>query len=125
MDTIIVSLMLSMFFLSGIQKIFAFDRTVESIGSKIGNIVNLKMVHQLLIIAVILIEVIAPVLVVSYFATRQNKTAAYYGVISLILFTIIVTAIYHPPNFSSYMKSVPFWSNVSCLGGLLLLAKYI
>ena len=40
----------------------------------------------------------------------------------LILFTILATLLYHPLKINKpYMKNIPFYSNMSVTGGLILL----
>jgi uncharacterized membrane protein YphA (DoxX/SURF4 family) len=118
------SLLLSMFFLSGIQKVYKFPNTVDNLRGKIG--LNLPdAVYQLLIVLVILLEIMAPVIILYFLFTNQMKQIAYYAALGLVLFTIVATILYHPPVFMNYYKSLPFWANVSLTGGLLLLAKHI
>lgn len=69
---------------------------------------------------VILLEIVAPVIVVYSIATKRYKKWAYYSVIALIVFTILATLLYHFPDFSNYKRSLGFWANMSLLGGLLL-----
>jgi uncharacterized membrane protein YphA (DoxX/SURF4 family) len=123
--TIISFFVVLMFFLSGLNKIFTFELSVGSLKNKLSwNLDN--NFYNLAIIAVILIEIFAPVIIVYYAQTKNiNKKYAYVSVLSLIGFTVLATIIYHPPNFSNYMKSIPFLSNITTIGGLLLLAKTI
>lgn len=112
--------LLSMFFVSGINKIFSFQETVDSLTNKIP----FEIFSNLVIVLVILLEIIAPLLIIYYFISGNYKKYAYYSVISLCIFTILATILYHPPKFS-YKKSLGFWANMTLVGGLLLLAKYI
>jgi uncharacterized membrane protein YphA (DoxX/SURF4 family) len=113
--------LLSMFLVSGIDKIFSFQETVDSLTQKIpfSNLVNASV-----LVLVILLEIIAPLLVIYYFITGNYKKYAYYSVIILCIFTILATILYHPPKFL-YKKSLGFWANMTLIGGLLLLAKCI
>lgn len=123
-NTIIALLVVLMFILSGIGKLYDFEMTVESLKNKVP--LNLSQVfHELGIYIVILLEILAPIIIIYSVFTGLYKNEAYYSVIALIVFTIVATLIYHPPNFGSYKKSIPFLANVSLLGGLLLLAKMI
>jgi hypothetical protein len=98
-----------MFFLSGLNKIFNFDSTVESLSKKINLNINDK-IYSLAIIIVILIECIAPIVITYYFKTKNmDKKYAYLSVMSLIGFTVLATIIYHPPNFSNY-QGVDFFT---------------
>jgi uncharacterized membrane protein YphA (DoxX/SURF4 family) len=112
--------LLSMFFVSGIDKIFSFQETVDSLTKKIP----FKISTDLVIVFVILLEIIAPLLIIYYFISGNYKKYAYYSAISLCIFTILATILYHPPKFP-YKKSLGFWANMTLVGGLLLLAKCI
>lgn len=116
------SLLLTMFFISGLHKVFTLDKTVNNLQSKINIQMNLAKIG---IYIVILLEIIAPILIIYNIITKKYRDYAKYSVWSLIIFTIIVTFIYHPPDFSNYYKSVAFWANISLIGGLLLLQKTI
>lgn len=123
--TFISFLIVIMFFLSGLNKIVTFDSAVESLKNKLN--LNLdNNLYSLAIIIVILIELVAPLIIFYYFNTKKiDKKYAHWAVSSLVGFTLLATIIYHPPNFSNYMKSIPFLSNITTIGGLLLLAKTI
>ena len=120
----ISAFLLSMFFVSGINKIFSFQETVDSLTNKIPFEIFSNLVINLVIMLVILLEIIAPLLIIYYFISGNYKKYAYYSVVSLSIFTILATILYHPPKFS-YKKSLGFWSNMTLFGGLLLLAKFI
>lgn len=122
--TVIVSLLVFMFLISGISKIFTFDTVVDGLKQKIIYDMS-SLFCKLIIVMVILLEIIAPIIIIYYSITGNNKTEAYYSVISLCIFTILATLVYHFPDFSSYKRSLPFWANMSLLGGLFLLAKNI
>ena len=124
--------LLLMFVLSGINKVFKFNGTVESLESKLP-----FLSHKLAIVgivSVIILELLAPFLIWTYLGlnmlSEQQKNihvhnllkkTSMIAVILLILFTIIVTLIYHPLNLSkSYMKNLAFVSNTSLTGGLLV-----
>ena len=120
---IVYSLLLLMFFLSGINKIFNFDKTVLSLSDKINPIISLDMnLYKLAIVLVIILEIVAPYIIVSnsYKKSKDKQYSLYSGYL-LILFVILATLIYHPLKINNYMKSIPFWSNVSLIGGLVLM----
>lgn len=117
-------LLLIMFFLSGIHKIFNFNSTVDSLKSKVTNNFD-NYLYQLAIVIVIILEIVAPLIIIYHFLTETGRMFAIASIVGLIVFTIVVTWIYHPPDFTNYMKSLPFWSNTSLLAGLLLLANRI
>lgn len=122
--TVIVTLLLLMFILSGIQKMLSFTKTVESVQNKLNMSIP-YWIYQIAVIIVIIIEIIAPAIVIYYSITNKMRYYAYIATLAIIIFTIVVTFVYHPPDFSNYYKSLPFWANVSLTGGLLLLVKHL
>ena len=112
-----------MFFLSGINKIFNFDKTVSSISDKINPILKLNNnFYKLVIVLVIILEIVAPYIIVSnsYNKSKDKKYSLYSGYL-LILFVILATLIYHPLNITNYNNSTAFWSHISLIGGLVLM----
>ena len=77
----------------------------------------------MVILLVILLEILAPVIIVYHYITEEYSSYSNYAVISLIVFTILATLLYHPLDMTNYYKSIPFWANISLIGGLLLLIK--
>jgi uncharacterized membrane protein YphA (DoxX/SURF4 family) len=114
------SLLLTMFFISGLHKVFTLDKTIDNLQSKLNIQKNLATLG---IYIVILLEIIAPILIIYNIITTKYTNYAKYSVWSLIIFTIVVTFIYHYPDFSNYYKSLAFLSNISLIGGLLVLQK--
>lgn len=123
-EIFIVVLLVIMFIISGINKVFNFNGTGIGLKEKLNyNIPD--YIYNLIIVIVILLEIIAPLIVIYYITTKKYREWAYYSVIALVIFTILATLLYHFPDFSNYKRSLAFWANVSLLGGLLLLAKNI
>jgi uncharacterized membrane protein YphA (DoxX/SURF4 family) len=120
---LIYTILLLMFILSGIHKMNNYNETVLSLANKVNPMINLNNdLYKIAILLVILLEIIAPyILITSSYKNKHNKYSL-YSVYLLIAFTIVATLLYHPLNINSYMKSIPFWSNVSLLGGLLFIA---
>lgn len=111
-----------MFVLSGINKIVHYNSTVDSLLSK----VSVWPFPRISIWVVIIIEILCPLIVVYYLLTKELKRTAQLSSGLLIAFTIIVTLIYHPLNFDKpYMKNLAFFSNLSLLGGCILLHSVI
>ncbi len=115
-------LLLSMFVLSGFQKILTFEKTIDNVANKLS--FNMQ-VTQLGVIVVILLEILAPIIILYYLTYANYAEYAKYAIWLLVIFTIVVTFMYHPPDLTSYYKSIPFWANMSLLGGLLLLESLI
>ena len=115
-------LLTTMFFLSGFHKIITYTKTVNNFRGKININVN-EQIYHLVILLVILLEILAPVIIVYHYITEEYSSYSNYAVISLIVFTILATLLYHPLDMTNYYKSIPFWANISLIGGLLLLIK--
>jgi uncharacterized membrane protein YphA (DoxX/SURF4 family) len=108
-----------MFFLSGVEKIYTFSKTTMNFSKKI----NISLTLSKLVIAiVILLEIIAPIIITSYTFTGLFKLLPLFktAVISLIMFTVVATIMYHNP-FTSAKNYYTFISHLSILGGLLAL----
>ena len=121
MELIIYSaLILTMYFLAGIDKIMNFNTTVKGF-KKMFFIKKLPNVfYQLAILLVIIIEVIAPIVILYSIQTNTYDYEAYISSISLAIFTVLATLIYHfPPKGGEYY---PFIKNLTATGGLLLLS---
>ena len=125
MDIILITIsviLVIMFFLSGLNKLKDFDKVSSGYQNQVKKTMNVNL-HPTLckfcIICAILIEIIAPILIVFAVVTK-NKTVGIAASVTLIVFTILATLIYHfPPVNSTYY---PFISNVTTIGGLALLA---
>jgi uncharacterized membrane protein YphA (DoxX/SURF4 family) len=108
-----------MFFLSGIEKINTFSKTTIDFSNKI----NIPLIlSKIVIIGVILLEIIAPIIIISYTFTGLFKLLPLFktALISLIVFTIAATIMYHNP-FKSSKNYHTFISHLSIIGGLLAL----
>ena len=107
------------FFLSGIDKINTFSKTTIDFSNKI----NIPLIFSKLVIScVILLEIIAPIIIISYTFTGLLNLFPLFktAVISLIIFTILATIMYHNP-FKSSKNYNTFISHLSIIGGLLAL----
>lgn len=111
-----------MFFVSGVDKLFHFDKAVGGLGKRLGDLAPLG-VYKLLMVAAILIELLCPPMIL-YSALRRSERNDRFGFlcsITLIVFTVMATLFYHfPPTTSA--KYYPFMSNLSLVGGLGLMA---
>ena len=113
-----------MFFWSGINKILHFEKKVETLVKKTGwpvTLCNLGM------IGVILLESIGFIILLEYFFNMPLLTKLFnifipttqliqLILISVILFIILVTLIYHPLNVD---RPIPFLTNLTILGGFM------
>ena len=112
MNTIVISiLVLGLFFAGGFSKIFSFDSTVKGFMANTGLSIQLA---KIAIVAAILIEIVAPLIV---WAEKYHNKSMYsgYALFSLIIFTILATIIYHKKDIPGTLK------NISVIGGMLLL----
>ena len=115
----ILSIILTqMFFVSGIDKCLNFSKVVKGFEQRFP-ITMPSSFHQIAIVVAILIELIAPsILAYSIYVEKYHYQAS-IACISLIIFTIAATLIYHfPPTKYRYY---PFMSNVTTVGGLSLM----
>ena len=110
-----------MFFLSGIEKIYMFSKTTMDFSNKINIPLTLS---KLVIIGVILLEIIAPIIIISYTFTGLFNLLPLFktALISLIVFTFVATIMYHNPIKSS-KNYYEFITHLSIIGGLLALYK--
>jgi uncharacterized membrane protein YphA (DoxX/SURF4 family) len=117
-STIYITLL---FFLSGFHKIKDFIQVVKEFTNRTKIPFTLS---KIIIICVILLEIIAP-LIISIYSYNHNPLLYTYtklSLLGLIVFIILATFMYHfPPVGQNYYS---FMSNLSTLGGLILLYKY-
>ncbi len=107
-----------MFFTSGIEKIYTFTKTSMSFAKKINIPLTLS---KLVISVVILLEIIAPLIITGYTSGLLKLLPLFKtAVMSLILFTILATIMYHNP-FESSKNYYTFLSHLSVVGGLMAL----
>ena len=108
-----------MFFLSGIEKIYTFSKTTIDFSNKINIPLTLS---KLIISGVILLEIIAPIIIITYTFTGLFNLLPFFKIslISLIIFTILATIMYHNP-FKSSKNYYEFITHLSIIGGLLAL----
>ena len=109
------------FFIAGINKILNFNGVVDDFNSRL--VFLPKFLAQLIILAVILIEIICPVIIVYSFNYKKIKTIAYIALITLCVFTILATLLYH--LHGSINQIIKFLSNTALLGGLWLLIEQL
>ena len=121
MEVIIAFLITIMFFLSGIDKIKKFSGVTKSIQKKFIISTLPIWFYQLSLIFVILLEIFAPLIIVYSSVTYSLESLALYSCYALVVFTILATIMYHPPNKKKAYHY--FMKNLSIVGGLLALAE--
>ena len=119
-----VSTLVAMYFVSGIDKLFHFEKVVYGLHKRLA--IAPMFLCSLMIVAAIFIELLAP-LACLYGSVRYDDIRAVrmgiWGSNALVLFTVMATLFYHfPPTTSA--KYYPFMSNLATTGGLLLM-RYI
>ena len=112
-------LMTGMFFMSGISKLKGFSGTCKSLkGKPIFNSLP-KIFSKLAIVIVILLEIVAPILIVMGVYNNDHKELAAYSSLGLFAFTFLATLLFHyPPKGIEYYF---FLKNITIMGGLLAL----
>ena len=112
-------LILLMYFLAGVSKISSFTSTVQGLKTMIGFKLPI-IIYKIAILGAIILEIVAPLLIMLSLQTNMYKTYAYYSSVILALFTVLITLIYHfPTNEGQY---IPFLKNTTAVGALLLLS---
>tara|TARA_Y100000389_G_C17411554_1_gene491227 strand:- start:459 stop:830 length:372 start_codon:yes stop_codon:yes gene_type:complete len=113
-------MILIMYILAGINKATNFESTVNGF-KKVFFIKNLpKGFYKLTILLVIILEIFAPLTILYSLQTDKYNYMANLSSISLAIFTILATLIYHfPPVGSEYYS---FMKNLTATGSLLLLS---
>lgn len=115
-----VNIMMIMFFLSGIDKMINFNKISIGFATKFPMNIPIQLAYLSIIIAII-IELVAPILI-NVGLIKKNKRLVVYSTLSLIIFTIAATLLYHfPPTGYQYY---PFMSNITTIGGLALIIVY-
>ena len=108
-----------MFIYSGINKIPNFVKNTNGLSKKTG---FPYPINELGIIGVILLEIIGSLLIIYYFLYGGIDRDIIRNICLLfLLFLIVVTPLYHPPT----KNIIPFLSNVTTFGGLLLIFDLI
>lgn len=121
MITIIYAFMiLLMYFLAGVNKAINFSQTVSGLKNMffLKNLPNLF--YQLAIFLVIVLEIVAPLVILYSLQTNLHTNLAYYSSVGLAIFTVLATLIYHfPPVGGEYYS---FMKNLTATGSLMLLS---
>tara|TARA_Y100001958_G_C21207971_1_gene533922 strand:+ start:1187 stop:1561 length:375 start_codon:yes stop_codon:yes gene_type:complete len=108
-----------MFVYSGFNKIIKFNKKVSNLSNKTG---LPYPINELGMIGVILLELIGSFIIIYYFFEGNIDKKLVKKVCELyLLFLIVVTLLYHPPTD----KMIPFLSNVTTFGGMLLIYNSI
>ena len=115
-------LLLLMFLFSGFNKLFNLQQTANYLNNKVNfNIPNIFYV--LAIINVIIIQICCSSYILYSIYNNTYNDYINYSIYAIIGFTILATLIFHfPPVGQNYYS---FMSNLSTIGGLILLSQYI
>ena len=120
--TISSVLLTGMFFMSGFDKITNFSNTSKGLSSKPFFNLFPKIVSKLALVMVIILEIVAPVLIVMGSINPEFDLLANLSSLSLAAFTLLATLLYHfPPNG---IEKYFFMKNVTIIGGLLALSLH-
>jgi uncharacterized membrane protein YphA (DoxX/SURF4 family) len=116
-------MILLMYFLAGINKVLNFNSTVLGLKSKLLRNKLPLIIYKFIIFLVIVLEICAPILILTSVQTNKYNLEAYYSCVTLGLFTILATILYHfPPYGANYYA---FMKNLTATGALFLLSNYI
>lgn len=122
MNILFTILLVFIFFIAGINKIFSFDKNVITLSNKPVFSLFPKFLSILAIIIVIILEIMAPIAIVYGSYNKRYTKYSKIGIISLIIFTIIATLLYHNPLLDQ-KESINFMKNIAIIGGLGILYK--
>jgi len=116
------TLLTVMFFLSGISKISSFSQTSNGLYKKPFFNLMPKFISNLSLLLVIILEIIAPMLIMMAVINPEYNLLAQVSAIGLAIFTILATLLYHfPPNGVEFYF---FMKNITIIGGLLSLSMH-
>ena len=113
-------LILLMYFLAGIHKAMNFSSTVKGFQNMVFLQKMPSIFYNLSILGVILLEIVAPIIIMSSLYTNTHRDCAYYSSIGLALFTILASLIYHFPTNKGQRSA--FMKNLTAIGSLMLLS---
>lgn len=117
-----VILITLLFILSGFKKAKNITGTAKFLQDTINVNINFNL-YKIAIICVIILQIFGPLIILYHLYTKSHKLYAKLSVNLLILFTIVATMIFHyPPVDKDYYS---FMSNLSTIGGLMLVSYYI
>jgi len=112
-----------MFIYSGYDKIINFSDKIKSLDNKLSKYIKLpESILDLGMTLVIILEIFGPIIILARMilgkdASYELKILSDITFICFILFIIVVTLIYHPPND----KIIPFLSNCTTLSGVIIM----
>ena len=115
-------MILLMYFLAGINKARNFSQTVSGFQNMFFLKKLPKIFYNLAILLVIVLEIVAPIIIMYSLQTNLYTDLAYASSLSLAIFTILATLIYHfPPVGGEYYA---FMKNLTATGALFLLTTF-
>ena len=117
-------LLLLIFFLSGISKIKNFKGTVSGFKNAFFLKKLPNFIYSLIIFLVIVLEILGPIIIIYNSQTYNLPELSYYSSISLAIFTLLATYLYHNP-MTQKGQFYYFMKNVSIIGGLLILSSIV
>lgn len=109
-----------MYLISGINEIKNFSKITNEVKNKIKMKMLPLIFYKLIMIIVISIKLLAPSIIVYSLYTETLLIYGLYSCYILIGFTILATALYHPPTKKGHYYH--FIKNISIIGGLLALS---
>ena len=112
-----------MFIYSGYDKIIHFSNKIKGLDNKLSQYIKLdEFILDFGMTLVILLEIFGPIIILARMILGKDapnilKILSIFTFICFILFLIVVTLIYHPPND----KIIPFLSNCTTLSGIIIM----
>jgi len=113
-------LLMLMFLLAGINKIGNIQKTALSLKNQVDLHISFNL-YIFAIILVIILEIVAPILVMYSVYEKDHKSRIYAksSIYGLIIFTILATIIYHRNDKNIIL------SHLAVIGGMLLIDNHL
>ena len=120
-ELIISAILLNLiFFVSGCNKAQNLKGVAQGLHNKIP-LLHKNLCH-LAIIGVVILEVLAPIFILTAIF-GYYKFLGFYSCYAIIIFTILATILYHYPNKKENFH--PFMRNIAIIGGFIALSKHL
>ena len=117
-----VIMLTTMYFFSGINKIQNFSATASGLSKKPIFKMLPELFSKLSLLGVIVLELIAPIIILLAIFNSDLKNLASLSAIGLGIFTLFATLLYHfPPNGVEFYF---FMKNITIIGGFIVLALF-
>ena len=105
-----------LFIVAGVRKSFHFTSTTNGISSRFLFRMFPTFIHQMITLAVILLEIAAPIGMMYGLYNKDYSQLGLISCVSLMAFTLLASILYHNPVDPS--QRTAFLKNMAIIGGL-------